>query len=78
VVQQYHRHEQRTVDEQRWFSSGDVASIDQHGTMKISDRCVHGFGSTRRLFAVARWVDTCMHGETHRSHPVIAAPTCQL
>jgi long-subunit acyl-CoA synthetase (AMP-forming) len=38
VVQQYHRHEQRTVDDQRWFSTGDVASIDQHGTMKISDR----------------------------------------
>jgi fatty-acyl-CoA synthase len=44
VVQQYHRHEQRTVDGQRWFSTGDVASIDQHGTMKISDRWVGGEG----------------------------------
>jgi hypothetical protein len=29
------------VDAQGWFSTGDVASIDQHGTMKISDRCVN-------------------------------------
>eukprot|EP00878_Enallax_costatus_P030307 GHUV01032984.1.p1 GENE.GHUV01032984.1~~GHUV01032984.1.p1 ORF type:complete len:208 (+),score=48.02 GHUV01032984.1:326-949(+) len=38
VVQQYHKHDKPTVGADRWFSTGDVASIDEYGTMCISDR----------------------------------------
>eukprot|EP00775_Hariotina_reticulata_P012260 gene12260-12398_t len=38
VVQQYHKNAKATVGPDRWFSTGDVASIDESGTMRISDR----------------------------------------
>ncbi|WIA41363.1 hypothetical protein OEZ86_004955 [Tetradesmus obliquus] len=65
VVQQYHRHEQRTVDAERWFSTGDVASIDQHGTMKISDR------SKDVVKSGGEWISSIALENTAAGHPKV-------
>jgi fatty-acyl-CoA synthase len=38
VVERYHKAAGPAVDEEGWFATGDVASIDEHGMMRIADR----------------------------------------
>uniref|UniRef100_A0A383WNB5 AMP-dependent synthetase/ligase domain-containing protein n=1 Tax=Tetradesmus obliquus TaxID=3088 RepID=A0A383WNB5_TETOB len=38
VVERYHKAAAPAVDDQGWFMTGDVASIDEHGMMRIADR----------------------------------------
>jgi acyl-CoA synthetase (AMP-forming)/AMP-acid ligase II len=38
VVERYHKAAAPAVDEGGWFATGDVASIDEHGMMRIADR----------------------------------------
>jgi acyl-CoA synthetase (AMP-forming)/AMP-acid ligase II len=38
VIEQYFREERKTVDEDKWFDTGDVAVIHPDGTMQITDR----------------------------------------
>ena len=38
VVQQYLKTEEETVDKHGWFDTGDVATIDKNGYMRITDR----------------------------------------
>ncbi len=38
VVQQYFKIEEKTLDKDGWFDTGDVATIDENGYMRITDR----------------------------------------
>ena len=38
VVNKYHKEEKLAVDEEGWFDTGDVATIDKNGYMRITDR----------------------------------------
>ena len=38
VVQQYLKTEEKTVDKLGWFDTGDMATIDKNGYMRITDR----------------------------------------
>jgi long-subunit acyl-CoA synthetase (AMP-forming) len=42
VLERYHKAEKACVDADNWFDTGDVASIDRFGVMKIQDRCAQG------------------------------------
>lgn len=38
VIKRYFRHDEDATDEQGWFDTGDVATIDEHGYVQITDR----------------------------------------
>jgi len=38
VIERYYKSEASALDDQGWFDTGDVATIDQHGYMQITDR----------------------------------------
>ena len=38
IIQRYYRHEEDAVDDQGWFDTGDIATIDGHGYIQITDR----------------------------------------
>lgn len=38
VVKRYYRDDKDAVDDQGWFDTGDIATIDQHGYVQITDR----------------------------------------
>jgi fatty-acyl-CoA synthase len=38
IVKRYYRDESDAVDAEGWFDTGDIATIDQHGYMQITDR----------------------------------------
>ena len=38
IVKRYYKEEHDAVDQDGWFDTGDVATIDQHGYMQITDR----------------------------------------
>lgn len=42
VLERYHKADGLCVDADNWFDTGDVASIDRFGVMKIQDRCEAG------------------------------------
>lgn len=39
VLERYHKADKPCVDADNWFDTGDVASIDRFGVMRIQDRC---------------------------------------
>lgn len=38
VLERYHKADKPCVDADNWFDTGDVASIDHFGVMRIQDR----------------------------------------
>ncbi|WP_373080624.1 long-chain-fatty-acid--CoA ligase [Zhongshania sp.] len=38
IIAEYYRYDGQTLDDDGWFETGDVASIDEYGYMKITDR----------------------------------------
>lgn len=38
IIAEYYRYDGQTLDADGWFETGDVASIDEYGYMKITDR----------------------------------------
>src|SRR5262245_3908167 len=38
IVKRYYKEDHDAVDAQGWFDTGDIASIDEHGYMQITDR----------------------------------------
>ncbi len=38
VVKRYYRDDKDAVDDQGWFDTGDIATIDEHGYVQITDR----------------------------------------
>ncbi|CAL8464941.1 g4476 [Coccomyxa elongata] len=38
VIQRYYRHKEDAVDSEKWFNTGDVATLDPFGHMQITDR----------------------------------------
>ena len=38
VVKQYLKADEKAVDDENWFDTGDAATIDEHGYVKITDR----------------------------------------
>ncbi len=38
VIERYYKAEQSALDAEGWFDTGDVANIDEHGNMQITDR----------------------------------------
>eukprot|EP00879_Flechtneria_rotunda_P013367 GHRR01013957.1.p1 GENE.GHRR01013957.1~~GHRR01013957.1.p1 ORF type:complete len:477 (+),score=139.27 GHRR01013957.1:1442-2872(+) len=65
VVQQYHRHNKQTVTAGKWFDTGDVASIDQFGNMRISDR------SKDVIKSGGEWISSIQLENTAMGHPKV-------
>jgi fatty-acyl-CoA synthase len=38
VIQRYYKDDRDAVDAEGWFDTGDIATIDEHGYMQITDR----------------------------------------
>ena len=38
IINEYYRYDGQTLDDDGWFETGDVASIDEYGYMQITDR----------------------------------------
>lgn len=38
VIESYYKAEENAVDKENWFTTGDVATIDQEGSTQITDR----------------------------------------
>lgn len=55
VVERYHKATSLAVDGEGWFMTGDVASIDEHGLMRIADRC------TQMELLVRVWLGRQLH-----------------
>lgn len=38
VIETYYGHDEKAVDDEGWFDTSDIATIDEHGFMQITDR----------------------------------------
>lgn len=65
VVGRYHKHEAPTTDAQRWFDTGDVASISPLGVMTISDR------SKDVVKSGGEWISSIGLENTAMGHPKV-------
>ena len=66
VVQRYHNGARDAVDADGWFDTGDVASIDDHGFMRLTDR------AKDLIKSGGEWISSVDLESAAESHPDIA------
>lgn len=63
VIQQYFRHEQSTTDDDGWFDTGDIGTMDQSGYLQITDR------SKDVIKSGGEWISSIELENLAMSHP---------
>jgi len=70
VVERYYKAEQTALDEDGWFDTGDVANIDKHGYMQITDRAKDVIKSG------GEWISSVDIENTAVGHPELQIAAC--
>ncbi len=66
VVQRYHKYDEDAVDENGWFDTGDVATIDENGYVRITDR------SKDVIKSGGEWISSIELENAAVAHPQVA------
>jgi fatty-acyl-CoA synthase len=66
IVRRYFREERDAVDADGWFDTGDVATIDGHGYMQITDR------AKDLIKSGGEWISSVDLENTAMGHPAVA------
>jgi len=66
IVRSYYKEQQAAVDENGWFDTGDIATIDQHGYMQITDR------GKDLIKSGGEWISSVDLENTAMGHPDVA------
>ncbi len=66
VVQRYYGQDEDTADHEGWFDTGDIATIDQHAYLKISDR------AKDLIKSGGEWISSIDLENTAVGHPDVA------
>jgi len=70
VIEKYYRSEASALDNQGWLDTGDIASIDEHGFMQITDRLKDLIKSG------GEWISSVDIENTAVGHPDLAIAAC--
>ncbi|TYO90497.1 long-chain-fatty-acid--CoA ligase [Oceanicella actignis] len=66
VVKRYHKADKLAVDEEGWFDTGDMATIDPHGYVRITDR------SKDVIKSGGEWISSIELENAAVAHPEVA------
>ena len=66
----YYRSEESALDSDGWFDTGDVATIDKHGFMQITDR------SKDIIKSGGEWISSVDIENTAVAHPEVQIAAC--
>ena len=70
VIERYYRTEKSALDADGWFDTGDVANIDEHGFMQITDRAKDVIKSG------GEWISSVDIENTAVAHPGVEIAAC--
>jgi len=70
IVERYYKMEESALDEDGWFDTGDVANIDLHGIMQITDRAKDVIKSG------GEWISSVDIENTAVGHPELNIAAC--
>jgi len=70
VVERYYKSEESALDGDGWFDTGDVATIDEHGFMQITDR------SKDIIKSGGEWISSVDIENTAVAHPEVQIAAC--
>lgn len=70
VIERYYKSETSALDENGWFDTGDVANIDAHGVMQITDRAKDVIKSG------GEWISSVDIENTAVGHPELQIAAC--
>ena len=66
IVRRYYKEEHEAVDADGWFDTGDIATIDEHGYMQITDR------AKDLVKSGGEWISSVDLENTAMGHPDVA------
>ena len=66
VCSSYYEHDEEILDAEGWFSTGDIASLDSHGYMQITDR------ATDVIKSGGEWISSIDLDNVAMGHPGVA------
>jgi fatty-acyl-CoA synthase len=70
VIERYYKSDESALDENGWFDTGDVANIDPHGIMQITDRAKDVIKSG------GEWISSVDIENTAVGHPELNIAAC--
>jgi len=70
VIEKYYRADTSALDEQGWLDTGDIASIDEHGFMQITDR------SKDLIKSGGEWISSVDIENSAVGHPDLTIAAC--
>lgn len=70
VIERYYKSNESALDENGWFDTGDVANIDKHGIMQITDRAKDVIKSG------GEWISSVDIENTAVGHPEVQIAAC--
>jgi len=70
VIEKYYRADASALDEQGWLDTGDIASIDEHGFMQITDR------SKDLIKSGGEWISSVDIENSAVGHPDLTIAAC--
>lgn len=70
VIERYYRAEESAVDDDGWLDTGDIATIDEHGFMHITDR------SKDLIKSGGEWISSIDIENTAAGHSDISVAAC--
>jgi fatty-acyl-CoA synthase len=66
IVKRYYKHDQDATDADGWFDTGDIATIDEHGYMQITDR------AKDLIKSGGEWISSVDLENSAMGHPQVA------
>jgi fatty-acyl-CoA synthase len=70
IIERYYKNANSAVDDDGWFDTGDVATIDEHGFMQITDR------SKDIIKSGGEWISSVEIENTAIAHPEVQIAAC--